>query len=376
MDSKLAATLRRAMQSVRAGNPGEAMRALQEGMVQPFAPVPPGPGERPFRLRKPMADVLAALRAGRQAMPDFSALSGTPRPARVAQPLPPGAQFVTRSFAGPAGARSYRLYIPAAAAQGARGLVVMLHGCKQDADDFAAGTGMNARAEEYGLVIAYPNQSQGANPSACWNWFNPADQTREAGEPAIIAGMTRALQAEFSVPRDRTFVAGLSAGAAMAVVMGETHPDLYAAVGAHSGLAYRSANDAMSAFAAMRGEVPGGLVRDLPAADAAPVRMIIFQGRADGTVHPSNAERIAERARSRLPVSETRTQPGSTQTGRSFSRTTVFDRSGIPLVDCWMIDGAGHAWAGGHAEGSYTDPSGPDASAEMVRFFLASTAKE
>jgi poly(hydroxyalkanoate) depolymerase family esterase len=307
-------------------------------------------------------------------MPGLTAYSGlaTPRPAAQPMPLPHGAQFVTRTHTGPAGTRSYRLYIPASAGQHPRGLVVMLHGCKQDADDFAAGTNMNARAEEHGLLVAYPNQTQAANPQACWNWFNPADQARDAGEPAIIAGLTQALMTEFGIGREHSFVAGLSAGAAMAVVMGETYPDLYAAVGAHSGLAYRSAGDVMSAFAVMRGDAPGATRRPAPGAqDRPPVRLIVFQGTADATVHASNAERIVAQAKSHLGPAEARSETERGRAGRAYSRTTVFGPDEVPLVESWLVEGAGHAWAGGRPEGSYTDPSGPDASAEMMRFFLA-----
>jgi len=378
MDSKFVAALRRATRSASAGKTAEAMRVMQEALgrttAAPDMPASPFGGQRPFRLRKPMSEVIASLQAGRRAMTDLGAFSGlaTPRPAPAPADLPPGAQFVTRSFAGPAGSRAFRLYIPASAAGGARGLLVMLHGCKQDADDFAAGTGMNAQAEAHGLLVAYPNQTQAANPSACWNWFNPADQMRDAGEPAIIAGLTRALAAEFGIGRDDTFVAGLSAGAAMAVVMGETYPDLYAAVGAHSGLAYRSANDAMSAFTAMRGDVS---VEAGPAAQAPavrpPVRTIVFQGTADATVNAANGGRIVAQAEARLADGETHGVTERGKAGRAYSRTMVFDRSEVPLVEYWLVEGAGHAWSGGKPAGSYTDPAGPDASAAMMRFFLA-----
>ena len=283
-------------------------------------------------------------------------------------PIPDGAQFVTRSFTCAAGTRSYKLYIPASAPDRPRGLVIMLHGCKQDPDDFAAGTNMNAVAEAHGMMVAYPAQTGSANASSCWNWFNPADQMR---------GCWRARHHRRNHPGDHVgipprspsgFVAGLSAGGAMAAVMGETYPDLYAAVGIHSGLAYKSASDVISAFAAMRGEAGRSPRHNERQAGRAPV--IVFHGTADQTVDASNADRIV--AAARLPRHDVQARQG-TAGGRAYTRTVFAGPDGVAMED-WLIDGAGHAWSGGRAEGSYADPQGPDASAEMMRFFLEQTA--
>ena len=256
---------------------------------------------------------------------------------------------------------------------GRSGLVVMLHGCKQDPDDFAAGTGMNAVAEAHGLLVAYPGQTGTDNASSCWNWFRPADQMRDVGEPSIIAGITEEIMSEFELDGSRVYIAGLSAGGAMAAVMGETYPDLYAAVGIHSGLAYGSANDVMSAFSAMRGEA------GLPTRDEAtrgyrrsftdPHHRFPGKRGPDGPPFqcPDGLSPRQVRADADPAV---RKETGRAGGGRSYERTTVLERDGTPVVEYWLVEGAGHAWSGGQAAGSYTDPQGPDASREMVRFFL------
>lgn len=248
----------------------------------------------------------------------------------------------------------------------------MLHGCKQDPDDFAAGTNMNSVAERYGVLVAYPGQPASANVSSCWNWFRPADQMRDAGEPAIIAGLTREIMSEFGLHRGQVFVAGLSAGGAMAAVMGETYPDLYAGVGIHSGLAYGSANDVVSAFAAMRGET-GAAQRRKPARTGSEpgIRTIVFQGSADAVVHPSNAERIIAEAGLQSAPGAIRRENGASAAGRGYIRTVITDPDGDPAVEYWLIADTGHAWSGGNPDGSYADPAGPDASTEMMRFFFA-----
>jgi poly(hydroxyalkanoate) depolymerase family esterase len=286
--------------------------------------------------------------------------------------VPEGAQFLTRSFSNAAGTRNYRLYVPARAAEGSRALMVMLHGCKQNPDDFAAGTGMNALAEEHGFLVVYPEQPGSANQMSCWNWFEPKDQRREAGEPSIIAGITKQIAAEFDVDSTKIFVAGLSAGGAMAVIMGATYPDLFSAVGVHSGLPYEAAKDVPGAFMAMRGDNGMGMLRSTaraPATAENPVRTIIFHGDADQTVHPSNADRIVAALNPGAQDAAEHTRPGTAE-GRAYTQRVILDGAGNQVGEHWVIKGAGHAWSGGNPAGSYTDPSGPDASREMVRFFM------
>jgi poly(hydroxyalkanoate) depolymerase family esterase len=223
---------------------------------------------------------------------------------------------------------------------------------------------MNALAERHRLVVAYPAQTAAHNPSACWNWFRPEDQARGAGEPAIIAGLAEALAAEFGVGPERTFVAGLSAGGAMAAVIAETYPERFAAVGVHSGLARGAARDVASAFAAMR-RAPSAAAAETPRDHP---RLIVLHGDADATVHSSNAAQVLARAAGGGALTE-RARVDRTD-GRSAQRTLVRGADGAVQAELWLIEGAGHAWSGGSPTGTYTDPSGPDASAEMVRFFL------
>jgi poly(hydroxyalkanoate) depolymerase family esterase len=285
--------------------------------------------------------------------------------------IPDGAQFLSRSFACAAGSRNYKLYIPRRLEDSGRGLLVMLHGGTQDGDDFAAGTRMNDLAEEHGFIVAYPSQSKAANPSLCWNWFSPDHQKRGAGEPSIIAGITREIVAAYAVDPHLVFVAGLSAGGAMAAVMAATYPDLYAAVGVHSGLPYLSATNLPSAFAAMRGDAgPRGRRsrKSRGVADNFPRRRtIVFHGDADKIVHPSNAGKIVEGSKVGESIERVET---CSSTGKPYTRTVIRDQSGVVVVEQWLLHGSGHAWSGGSADGSYTDPHGPDASREMLRFFL------
>ncbi|MGF6570997.1 poly(hydroxyalkanoate) depolymerase family esterase [Paraburkholderia sp. GAS333] len=271
--------------------------------------------------------------------------------------------FSTHTFTNSAGQRQYKLYVPTGYKDEPVPLIVMLHGCTQNADDFAAGTRMNELAERQRFIVAYPVQPQSANHSKCWNWFKPADQQRDHGEPSLIAGITREVMAHYRIDPARVYVAGLSAGGAMADVMLKTSPDLYAAAGVHSGLAYGSAKDLPSALAAMKG---GKTPRHR--ANVAPQRpLIVFHGDADKTVHPSNAAQLLA---SFDAGTATVSAPSSTARGAHNASVQKLVASNGVEAENWTIHGAGHAWSGGSQRGTYTDPAGPDASAEMLRFFL------
>jgi poly(hydroxyalkanoate) depolymerase family esterase len=278
-------------------------------------------------------------------------------------------EFISGSYTGQAGTRPYKLYIPSGYAGKPLPMIVMLHGCTQTPDNFAAGTRMNALAEERQCFVLYPAQTGAANRSRCWNWFKRGHQRRGQGEPSIIAGMTREVLTRYGLDQRKVYVAGLSAGGAMAAVMGAAYPDLYAAIGIHSGLAVGSAHDVASAFAAMRGDTPSPR-REVrrQASDTVPV--IVFHGDRDTTVHPRNGEQVILESVVPDAASDTRTvEQGRVPGGHAYTRTIHVDPAGRVVLEYWLVHGAGHAWSGGSPLGSYTDPRGPDAAREMLRFF-------
>ncbi|RBP09231.1 poly(hydroxyalkanoate) depolymerase family esterase [Roseiarcus fermentans] len=404
LKTDLGAAVRQAVQLVRAQEVMEATRVIQRALLdrtrdasppeapragRPFPvfgtaetaaqPAPertaraedaPTPRQSSGRKRRPLGEVVDLLRqanlpgVGRGA----AQVLGLRTPPAVA--VPEGSAFHTRSFSCATGSRDYKLYVPSRAQGRALPLVVMLHGCSQNPDDFAVGTGMNALAEEMGFLVAYPRQPSSANMSACWNWFDLAHQTRGEGEPAILAGLTRAVMAEFAVDPARIYVAGLSAGGAMAAIMGATYPDLYAAAGVHSGLPHGAASDLPSGLMAMRGGMNGARTSRA----TGQVRTIVFHGAGDRVVNPSNAAAILADARAALPGGAQELIQDGTAGGRAYTRTVVTNGRGAAHAEFWSVDGLGHAWSGGRPEGSFTDAKGPDASREMLRFFLEKAA--
>jgi poly(hydroxyalkanoate) depolymerase family esterase len=308
--------------------------------------------------RAPLGEVLRALRAGRAHLPR-TPFAPDERPA-----FPPDDKFTSRSYRGPAGSLNYRLYVPTDHATRELALVLMLHGCTQNPEDFALGTRMNGLADEFGLIVAYPHQPRSANASGCWNWFDKRHQHRGAGEPAKLAGLSQTLAVEFGIGRERTFAAGLSAGGAMAEVLAATYPDVFDAVGIHSGLPYKAAKDVPSAFAAMKGAAGEPALRVVTESEC---RKIVFHGGADATVNPVNAMRIFEHARG---GGLKRIDLESNIEGRRVDQTVLENSAGQPIVELWFVEGGGHAWFGGDSRGTYTESAGPDASRLMVRFFL------
>ncbi len=401
------AQMREAARNLMGKGPAATTTAIQQalgglGAAQPAAPAahektlhdtmhdinPPPPTTKAKAAPQPQAQS-AAPQTAQEKVQDFIARLGmpgnleqlsklgqgfelpgmkAPGAATPAPPLPEGAQFISGSYQNQAGTRAYKLYIPSSYHGQAMPLVVMLHGCTQNPDDFAAGTQMNALAEEKQCFVVYPAQAKSANQMQCWNWFNALDQQRGQGEPSIIAGIAQQIIEQYPVNQRQVYVAGLSAGGAMAVIAGTLYPELFAAVGVHSGLPFAAAQDLPSALAAMKSGAAAP-ARKLPGGG---VPIIVFHGDRDSTVSPRNGDELmAQGLRNQAGGKQAAAavDAGSVPNGHSYTRTTHSQADGTPLGEYWVIHGAGHAWSGGSDSGSYTDGKGPDASREMMRFF-------
>jgi poly(hydroxyalkanoate) depolymerase family esterase len=369
-------TAREAMRLMRAGDLLAATAAIQHGLGRATAAEPSiAAGSR-------YADSIEGTFRVVDEIPLANDAPARGSPARASAPEA-RAQFSEHTYTGSAGTRRYKLFIPSEYRGQPLPLVVMLHGCTQTPDDFATGTRMNLRAEERGCFVVYPAQPQSANMSKCWNWFQASNQRRDQGEPAIIAGLVRELLLTYGLDHERVYVGGLSAGGAMAVILGRAYPELFAAIGVHSGLPYAAAHDLPSAFAAMHkggGSGPGTAHRENPQAWQGEIPTIVFHGDLDTTVHPCNGEKVVSQSAgasafnagdgSSAAAATEETCAGGTLGGHSFTRRIFKDSNGKIVVEYWLVHGAAHAWFGGDPRGSYTDTNGPDASSEMIRFFL------
>ncbi len=324
-----------------------------------------------------------------------SSAAGTPNDpaANPAADAGPG-EFSSGTYTHASRTCRYKLYAPPGSAVPSgleRPLVVMLHGCTQDPEDFAAGTGMNERAREQGFFVLYPAQAQDANPQRCWNWFKHNHQQRGGGEPALIASLTQAVMKQCGIDPRRVYIAGLSAGGAMAAIVAAAYPDIFAAVGVHSGLPTGAASDVAEAMAVMRSGAarpgrPGRAGRRAGTASVAGARpprhvpTIVFHGDQDQTVHPRNGEQVIAAALGSaaaaagplqaMPAGSPRVERGMSAQGRRYTRSTHHGDKGRTVAEHWLVHGAGHAWSGGQGQGSYTDADGPDATREMLRFFF------
>jgi poly(hydroxyalkanoate) depolymerase family esterase len=371
MKTLLPHELREATRLTRAGRLMEATAAIQR-LLSPAGPQTPA--DSAFTIDG-TAEEIAERSSSAEAAPTLlgrvRGLFGKRPAEHVQEPMarPDVAvavpQYLSREFRNTAGSRPYKLYIPG----GYRGqpvpLIVMLHGCTQSADDFAAGTRMNEAGEENTCIIAYPEQVRSANVQKCWNWFKAGDQVRDAGEPSLIAGITRAVMQDLAIDPRRVYVAGLSAGGAAAAVMAAAHPDLYAAFGVHSGLAHGAAQDVNSAMTAMRIGASG---RRKAGINDRAVPVIVFHGDRDTVVNPLNADQVVAQAAGGAQLT-IRSEDGHLG-GRAYTRTLFIDAERRTVAEQWTIHGAGHAWSGGSPKGSFTDAIGPNATLEMIRFFL------
>ena len=308
--------------------------------------------------------------------------TSTPQTAPHTTPAGPGA-FLHGSHTHAGLTRDYKLFVPPAVGRQPP-LVVMLHGCTQDPDDFAAGTGMNELARELGFLVLYPAQAKSANPSRCWNWFKHSHQGRGRGEAGVIATMAQAVMQERGVNPARVYIAGLSAGGAMAAIVAAAYPQLFAAVGVHSGLAPGAAQSLPEALAAMRAGAEGAAgAAGAPgrSGPGLPVPAIVFHGDRDATVNPRNGDQVvAAVLASAWPSKADRAGPavvqeGVSRQGQRYTRTVHGGEGGPALAEQWVLHGAGHAWSGGQPAGSYVDTQGPDASREMLRFFFSQAAR-
>jgi poly(hydroxyalkanoate) depolymerase family esterase len=390
MNAGQMAAMAEATRLTRQGRLAEATALIQQTLAGPAATRRPpdalGAGEETTGTPGRDSDPRPTLRAGagtrpglarsgwlprRRALPS-SEPSGLRRLHRPASPVvkPPPGRFDAFSYTNAAGTRAYRLYVPASGTGGALPLIVMLHGGTQNAAAFAAATGMNDLAEREKFLVVYPEQARSANTGRYWNWFVPGHQRRDAGEPSLIAGITSQVTDHYQADTTRVYVAGFSAGGAMAAVMAAVYPDLYAAAGVHSGLPYAAAGDVASAFAAMR-QGPPATTRP----PARPLPLIVFHGDQDAIVAPANAASlIGHTLAAASPDRHPGTAPaavtaGQVPGGHAYTRTCYQDAAGAALAECWIIHQGGHAWSGGISHGSYTDARGPDASAEFIRFF-------
>ena len=371
MTPNLPTWMQDAARLTRAGKLQEATQALQRSLGLPEGaalrawPGMPADGNTvvptPTPASPPAADILDGY---------VTELPRDPGPAQApaTSPQPTAAGISTGRFAHGGRTLDYRLFLPTGAADVPRPLVLMLHGCTQDPNDFAAGTGMDALAQAHGCAVLYPAQDTRANPQRCWNWFKHNHQQRGRGEPALLAALVQSVVREHGLDPRRVYVAGLSAGGAMAAILAQAYPDVFAAAGVHSGLAQGTARDAMSALQAMRSGAGPATATPPPAGGHTPT--IVFHGDADATVHPDHGAHVMAAARptgGQAPTME----KGRSPAGRDWTCARHPGPDGHTQAEYWQIHGAGHAWAGGRSGGTYTDPTGPDASKEMLRFFLA-----
>lgn len=402
--------------------PRKRASSLQSALLKAFLPTAPK-RRRARRPPTPAAAMAKAVRSATRALPPAARALPTAaasltkpaltKPARPKRKRPASARstkrkaaarrpgtaasagvrgrWISARFTGPAGTRAYKVYVPTGLRKTTKvPLVLALHGCTQNADDFAAGTRLNDLADRQRFVVVYPEQGVTHNAQRCWNWFRPQHQFRAQGEPAILAGIVRKVSQEtarWRIDPERVYVLGISAGGAMSVVLAATYPELFAAVGVHSAPPYRSASSPAGALAAMHGRAVAPPI-DAAVLEAMPP-MIIFQGTMDGTVSSGNGQRVADQwlayhqhgvGRTGSPpvgrprvTSSPAPRPTTARSRRGYTVNRWY-AGGQKVLELWTVQGLGHAWSGGSSAGSYIDGRGPRATTEMWKFFSSQRA--
>ncbi|MEA2295526.1 MAG: hypothetical protein QOE86_3165 [Solirubrobacteraceae bacterium] len=303
--------------------------------------------------------------------------SGSGTPSKL-----PGSPF-SGTFTTSSGSLTYQGYVPSTYKPGtAVPLVVALHGCTETADVFRQLTRWDELAQAKGFIVVFPQQSKDANSMSCWNFFQAAHMSRDAGEPAAIAGVTRWVQQHYTIDAHRTFVTGLSAGGAMSSVMAATYPDLYAAAGIGSGCEY-AATATCAGYKSADPLSAGQQAYKAMGRYARPMPVILFEGDQDTTVPPVNAQQLVQQWQytddladdgahnGSIPVQPTNVTQGSVPGGHSYTVTEYSDGQNKELLQSWLVHGMGHAWSGGCSCEPYADPAGPDETGAMYAFFMA-----
>ena len=345
MAKNLSAPMREALKATRAGNPAEATRLIQQALSGGNAA---------------SADLNQRTDTGDNRRPESffqrAARMAQTRPRANGPAIPESAQWIARTHVEGGHERPFRLYVPSVAP---RGLIVMLHGCSQSPEDFAIGTGMTTIAEARDFLVVWPEQPKSANAHGCWNWFDPRHQGRDDGEVAVVAGIVQTLTTEYALQEGSAIIAGLSAGGAKASNIVAAYPELFSVAAIHSGLVHSAASDVGAAFAAMK-------TPPVPTPRGTDVPTLILHGSADSTVSPGNGAAIEQS----IGFDDHQVaEEIAVVNGRSLRIRRALDSQGNLRHESWLIEGTGHAWSGGHPGGSYTDSSGPDASAAILRFF-------
>jgi poly(hydroxyalkanoate) depolymerase family esterase len=301
------------------------------------------------------------------------------------------------------GSRNFKLWVPATLGKNenknkdrAWPLVMLLHGCTHDAEDMAAISGMNAVADANRFLVVYPEQSRMANLLKCWKWFNPKHQMRDAGEPSILAAVVEQVCSSHNVDRDRVYVAGVSAGGAMASILAATYGDIFAGAAIFAGAEFKAATSFSEALAAMtrggpdpvrQGQLAFEAMRSgLARKNRRRMPVIVFHGTADNRVHPINADQAitqwsktneclaAQHAENGFRLTET-VIDAKEPDGYPYRKHIYVDSDARVLMEKWLVEGLGHAWSGSPKPSKYGDPKGPKASAEIWRFFSEAGTK-